>query len=198
VADIPETAWDESSCLARVRNGDEDAARELVRQLQPLVLRLVRSHLPRRTSEEELVQAVFVKVFSKLEQYSGRAPLAHWVSRITVNTCRNRLDHERVRPELRWADLTEEQERVVQNLATTTEELPNSQRATARELVGELLATLSPADRLVVTLLHLEEHTVEEVSRATGWSPVAVRVRAFRARQRLKRALDRLLQEERG
>lgn len=196
--DIPGIEWDEQECLARVRQGDEDAARALVTQLHPLVLKLVRSHLPRRTSEEDLVQAVFMKVFSKLDQFVGTAPLAHWVSRIAVNTCRNRLDHERVRPELRWADLTEEQEQVVQNLARSEDELPGSQRDAARELVAELLATLPPPDRLVITLLHLEERSVQEVARVTGWNPIAVRVRAFRARQRLRRTLDGLLQEKRS
>ena len=197
MADIAGNDWNELECLARVRQGDEDAARELVQRLHPLVLKLVRSHLPRRTGEEDLVQAVFMKVFSKLDQFSGTVPLSHWVSRIAVNTCRNRLDHERVRPELRWADLTEEQEQVVQNLARSEDELPGSQRAAARELVAELLATLAPSDRLVITLLHLEERSVQEVARATGWNPIAVRVRAFRARQRLRHALDRLMQEER-
>lgn len=194
---MPETEWDEMACIGRVRQGDEDAARELMQRLLPLVGKLVRSHLPRRTSEEDLVQIVFTKVFGKLDQFSGAVPLTHWVSRVTVNTCLNQLDHERVRPEIRWADLSEDEEAVIQNLARSSDELPGSQVGAAREMVERMLGQLSPEDRLVVTLLHLEEHTVEEVSSRTGWSKTLVKVRAFRARQRMKRALKTWMREER-
>jgi RNA polymerase sigma-70 factor (ECF subfamily) len=90
--------------LEQVRAGDEDAARVLVERLYPTVLRMVRSHLPRRTQEEDLAQAVFAKVFAKLGQFSGRVPLEHWVARNAINTCLNQLKHELVRPELRMSD----------------------------------------------------------------------------------------------
>jgi RNA polymerase sigma-70 factor (ECF subfamily) len=180
-----------------VRQGDEEAARTLMNQLYPLVIKLVRAHLPRRTSEEDLVQTVFMKVFSRLEQFSGAVPLEHWVSRIAVNSCLTQLQHERVRPELRWADLSEEEEHVAQALAATTADLPASHLVASRELVDKLLARLNPEDRLVVTLLHLEGRSVEEVRQATGWSLPLVKVRAFRARQKLKKQLRTLLQEHR-
>lgn len=186
---------DVSACLARVRNGDEDAARELLVHLTPLVTKIVRSHLPRRTSEEDLIQAVFVKVFTKLDQYSGSAPFAHWVARVAVNTCLNLLAHERVRPELRYADLSEEEEAVVQNLASGDGDLPLEQNNGSRELVDKMLAMLSPEDRLAVTLLHLEGRSVDEVHQRTGWSRALVKVRAFRARQKMKRHLQKLLKE---
>lgn len=166
-------------------------------QLYPLVIKLVRSHLPRRTSEEDLVQTVFMKIFSKLDTFSGTVPLEHWVSRVTVNTCLNQLDRERVRPELRWADLKEEEEEVLKNLARSEDELPGSESSAAREVVAKLLASLGPEDRLVITLLHLEERTVEEIARLTGWSQGMVKVRAFRARQRMKKQLQLLWKETR-
>ena len=186
---------DSLACVARVRQGDEAAARALMHHLHPLVLKLVRAHLPRRTDEEDLVQTVFMKVFAKLEQFSGTVPLEHWVSRVTVNTCVNQLRHEQVRPELRLADLSEEEEQVVHALSATTEDLPTSQSHAARELVEKLLEYLSPEDRLVVTLLHLEERSVEEVRRVTGWGAARVKVRAFRARQKLKKHLVHLLKD---
>src|SRR5207302_6838341 len=107
---------------AALRNDDE-AARELVRRLYPLVAKLVRAHRPRRTAEEDLCQMIFIKVFQKLSQYSGQVPLEHWVSRIAVNTCCNQIQAEKARPELRHADLSEEQQAVVENLAASSEEL---------------------------------------------------------------------------
>jgi RNA polymerase sigma-70 factor (ECF subfamily) len=180
-------AWDANACVEQVRQGDEAAASELYDRLHPFVLRIVRAHLSRRTAEEDLVQTVFMKVFSKLDQFSGSVPFEHWVSRLAVNTCLNQLRHERVRPELRWADLSEEEERVVQALAATTDDLPAPQKLAARELVGKLLDRLGPADRLVVTLLHLEGRSVAEIRQTTGWSRPLVKVRAFRARQKMKK-----------
>src|SRR5690349_10578155 len=82
---------DDTSWLRRVREGDEEAARALVQRLYPTVIKSVRCHLPQHCTEEDLAQAVFTKVFTKLEQFSGAVPLEHWVSRITVNTCLSQL-----------------------------------------------------------------------------------------------------------
>ena len=187
--------WNANACVERVRQGDEAAASELYDRLHPLVLRIVRAHLPRRTAEEDLVQTVFMKVFSKLDQFSGTVPLEHWVSRVAVNTCIKQLEHERVRPELRWADLTEQEEHVVHTLAATTEDLSAPQKLAARELVTKLMEQLNPADRLVITLMHLEGRSVAEVRQVTGWSAPLVKVRAFRARQRMKKDLEELMQQ---
>src|SRR6201982_4325393 len=102
---------------------DEEAARELVRRLYPLVAKMVRSHRPRRTSEEDLCQMIFIKVFPKLSQFSGKVPLEHWVSRIAVNTCLNQIESEKVRPELRNADLSAEEQAVIENLTASSAEL---------------------------------------------------------------------------
>lgn len=191
-----EAGLDVPECVARVRQGDETAATELLAHLHPLVLKLVRSHLPRRTSEEDMVQAVFVKIFTRLSQFSGTVPLEHWVSRIAVNTCIHQISKERVRPEIRYADLSEEEEQVVQTLASSAEDLSPSHSIASHELVTKLLETLSAPDRLVITLMHLEGRTVEEVRRITGWNKSLIKVRAFRARRKLRKHLDQLLASE--
>jgi RNA polymerase sigma factor (sigma-70 family) len=186
---------DAVECIAAVQSGDAAAARALVDRLAPLVARIVRSHLPRRMEESDLTQMVFAKVFSKLDQYSGRVPLEHWVSRVAVNTCLNALAYERVRPEIRCADLTEEQAAVVESLSATESELPTEQGFASRELVEKMLVQLGAKDRLVITLLHLEGRSVEEVAQATGWSRAVVKVRAFRARNKMRGLLKQLLSE---
>jgi RNA polymerase sigma-70 factor (ECF subfamily) len=193
VPDLDDEDW-----LQRVRQGDEDAARALVQRLYPTVIKSVRYHLPKRTAEEDLVQAVFLKIFKNLGQYSGLVPLEHWVSRITVNTCINALKHERVRPELRLSDLTEEAEAVVTQLLSTQSAPFDDPRAAALELVEALLARLKPDERLVITLLHLEERTVKQISHLTGWSVSLVKVRAFRARHKMRGLWREFLQERHG
>jgi RNA polymerase sigma factor (sigma-70 family) len=187
--------FDMSECLASVRAGEEDAARRLMQQLYPQVISIIRTHLPRRTAEEDLMQMVFVKVFAKLGQFSGKVPFEHWVSRIAVNTCLNQLKAEKIRPEVRWADMSEEEERVLHALHETRDELPVSESLASRELVDKLLATLKPSDRMLVTWLHLEGCTMEEVRERTGWNIALIKIRAFRARHKLKKQLESLLKE---
>ena len=187
--------FDAAALVAAARRQDETAARELVRRLYPLVLKLVRSHRPRRTAEEDLCQMIFVKVFQKLSQFSGKVPLEHWVSRIAVNTCLNQIQAERVRPEVREADLSENEAVLISNLASTSDDLAPDQRFAARELVERLLTTLNPAERLVIDLLYLQQNSVAEIQALTGWSASLVKVRAFRARKKLRRQLERFTNE---
>jgi RNA polymerase sigma-70 factor, ECF subfamily len=176
---------------AALRNDDE-AARELVRRLHPLVAKLVRAHRPRRTAEEDLCQMIFIKVFQKLSQFSGKVPLEHWVSRIAVNTCLNQIEAEKARPELRYADLSEEEQAVVENLATSARELAPDERLASRQLVEHLLGLLKPAERLAIDLLYLQGRSVEEIRKITGWSVALIKVRAFRARQKMKDQLAKI------
>ena len=195
-AAMADEVLDVPGCVVRVRRGDEDAARTLLNHLYPLVLSIVRGHLPRRTSEDDLSQTIFIKVFSKLEQFSGTVPLEHWVSRIAVNTCLNALQAEKIRPELRWADLTEEEEHVIQALDATSEDLEPGQSLAARDLTDKLLDCLKPNDRLLVNLLHVEGRSVEEVKQMTGWNISMIKVRAFRARKRMRKHMDALMKEK--
>lgn len=183
---------DVPALVAAALRDDDAAARELVRHLYPFVAKLVRSHRPQRAAEEDLCQMIFIKMFQKLPQYSGAVPLEHWLSRIAINTCLNAIAAEKVRPELRRADLSEEQAAVVDNLAATTEDLAADQQLASRDLVRHLLERLKPAERLVIDLLHLQQKSVEEIAQVTGWSRPLVKVRAFRARQKLKAQLERL------
>ena len=192
-------ASDLMECVEGVRRRDAAAAHSLVERLHPLVIRIVRAHLPRRTAEEDLAQEIFLKLFSRLDQYRPRPGVAfdHWVSRVAVHTCLDRLRAERRRPELRWGDLAEETARWLKYVAGADDGPPRASAAAARETVEILLRQLPPADRLALTLLDLEERSVAEVSQITGWSKTLVKVRAFRARARLRKAAVRWKDEAR-
>ncbi len=135
---------------------------------------------------------IFIKMFQNLPSFSGKVPLEHWVSRIAVNTCLNQIESERVRPELRQADLSEEQAAVVESIAVETGELAPDQRLASRQLVEHLLQALKPAERLVIDLMYLQSRSVEEIRKMTGWSTALVKVRAFRARNKMKAQLEKL------
>lgn len=189
---------DLAACLDRVRRRDEAAARDLVEHLYPLVIRIVRSHLPRRVAEEDMAQEVFLKMFTRLNQYQGAVPFTHWVSRIAVTTCIDQLRAQKRRPEFRWADLSEKEAEVLDAVLIDESEPAANDSVAARELVGKLLEQLKPEDRLVLQLLDIEQRSVKEISERTGWNPSLVKVRAFRARRKLRKLFQELQRKERS
>jgi RNA polymerase sigma-70 factor (ECF subfamily) len=182
-------------CLARGRSGDEKAILELFHYMYPHVAKLVQANLPARESAEDLVQQVCIKVLSHLNQFSGKVPFLHWVSRIAINTCLNQIRHEKRRPEIRLADLSEDEAAVVEYLAATPGELDASDLVASKELVEKLLDSLRPADRLLMRLMYLEGRQVDEIASQTGWSRSLIKVRAFRARAQLRRRYSLLMKE---
>ena len=198
---MPEPAeppFDVAGCLTLVRAGDQRAARELVEHLFPLVIRIVRSHLPRRVAEEDLAQEVFLKMFSRLAQYQGAVPFTHWVSRIAVTTCIDHLRAQKRRPEFRWADLSESEADVLDAVLTNERDVPANEALAATELVQKLLGQLKPDDQLVLRLLDLEQKTIAEIAALTGWNQSLIKVRAFRARRKLQKLFLELRKKERS
>jgi RNA polymerase sigma-70 factor (ECF subfamily) len=109
-----------------------------------------------------------------------------------VNACLNQIEAEKARPELRYADLSEEEQAVVENLATSARELAPDERLASRQLVEHLLGLLKPVERLAIDLLYLQGRSVEEIRKITGWSVALIKVRAFRARQKMKDQLAKI------
>ncbi len=193
--DLP---FDVAACLQRVRQRDQRAAHELVDHLYPLVIRIVRSHLPRRVPEEDLAQEIFLKMFTRIEQYQGAVPFPHWVSRIAVTTCIDHLRAQKRRPEFRMADLSETEAEVLGNVMTNENEVAANDAMAAHELVHKLLGQLKPDDQLVIRLLDLEQKTIAEISAQTGWNQSLIKVRAFRARRKLQKLFQELQKKERS
>jgi len=184
-----------SACLARGREGDDAAILALFHYMYPHVAKLVHANLPARESAEDLIQQVCIKVMGKLDQFSGTVPFLHWVSRIAVNTCLNQIRHEKRRPEIRLADLSEDEAHVVEQLATSSGELDASDHVAADELVTKLLASLAPQDQVLMRMMYLDGYSVEEIASRTGWNRPWIKVRAFRARAQLRKRYHLLMKE---
>ena len=133
-----------------------------------------------------------MSVFADLSQYRGTVPFERWVARIAVTTCYDALRREKVRPELRWADLSAVEARAMEGLLL---ENPEPHDATANEVLAKLLDTLPPRDRALMQWLGVEEQSLEEVAARLGWSRVRVKVAAFRIRTRLRAAAKKLIKE---
>jgi RNA polymerase sigma-70 factor (ECF subfamily) len=170
---------------------DEQAARALIDALYSQVIRIVRNHLPFRLDEEDLAQEVFAQFFRTLDRYEPALPLENWVSRLAVNVCLKALRSRKRRPELRWSDLSEEEQAAMESLVREPEETA-AQDSDVKALLHRLLETMDAKDRLVLTLLHLEEKTLKEIQELTGWTSIIIRMRAYRARKKLKKLFEGL------
>jgi RNA polymerase sigma factor (sigma-70 family) len=184
----------------RARAGDEGAFEELVRRYTPRVFKIASRFFRQRSVVEEMAQDAFLKVFTELSSYEGRGSFEGWLSRIATNTCLNALRHNKRRPESPVADLTDEETDWLDNkmAAASTAIHESAERSlVAADLAEKVLRTLPADDRLVLMLLDGEETPVKEISEMTGWSESKIKVKAFRARRRLRQAVEKLLQVKR-
>ena len=170
---------DDVRLVERIRGGDQAAFEELVGRAWPRVARIAGRFFRQADVVDDIAQEVFVKAFVGLGSWEARVPLEHWLTRIAVNACYDELRRRR--------------RTTAHEGRAPAAELSDDPRAWEREetrlWAGQVLARLPAAERLVLTLTVLEDLSVAEVAELTGWSRVNVKVRAFRARRRLKRLL---------
>lgn len=177
--------------IARVLKGDTASYEPLIRKYSPRVFAIARRYARRESEVEDIAQEVWLKSFQKLGTFRGDAPFEHWLMRLTVRICYDFLrGHQRNR-EMTFSELSEPEEDWLERVVTHPEEALEH-AAAARQLVGRVLEQLSPAARLVITLLEIEERSIKEIAELTGWSIPLVKVRAFRARAEMKKCLARL------
>jgi len=188
--------------LARLaRAGDESAFEEIMRRYSPRVFRFASKFFRQRSLVEEAAQEVFLKAFTELGSYEGRGSMEGWLTRITTNTCLNLLRSSKRGPELTVSDLTTDETNWLDNklIESATERHKSSERSlVAADLAGRVLQTLAPDDQLVLTLIDGEDASVKDVMKLTGWSESKVKVQAFRARRRMREAVEKLLARKKG
>ena len=188
--------------LARLaREGDESAFEEIMRRYSPRVFRFAGKFFRQRSLVEEAAQEVFLKAFTELDSYEGRGSMEGWLTRITTNTCLNLLRSSKRRPELTVSDLTEDETSWLDHNLTDAakERHQSSERSVvAADLAGRVLQTLAPDDQLVLMLIDGEDASVKDVVKMTGWTESKVKVQAFRARRRMRAAVEKLLGRKQG
>ncbi len=185
----------DAQLIARVLAGEASAFEPLVRKYQPRVFATARRYARRESEVEDIVQEIFLKAYRRLAGYRGDAPFEHWLMRLTVRTCYDFLRAHRRRRELTFTDLSDAETNWLERSAVSPAAVSDP-AAAARELVAHVFEKLSPAARLVLTLLEIEDRPVKEIAALTGWSTTLVKVRAFRARAEMRRCLERLAREK--
>jgi RNA polymerase sigma-70 factor (ECF subfamily) len=164
---------EERKWIAASLDGDRDAFGNLVRRYQQRVSRLAGRFFRRPEDVEEVAQETFLTVWRKLHTYAGKAPFEHWLTRVCTRCCYARL-RQRPAPE------------PLEDLDPPVE--PGDPGA--RLEVERLLARLKPADRMVLLLLDGEGWSTAEIADRLGWTRVNVKVRAHRARARLRKLVE--------
>ena len=177
-------------------SGEESAFEEIVRRYSPRVFRFASKFFRQRSLVEEAAQEVFLKAFTELGKFEGRGSMEGWLTKITTNTCLNMLRSSKSRPEMTVSDLSEDEtDWLDKNLTdAATKRHESSERSlVAADLAGRVLQTLPADDQLVLTMIDGEDASVKDVVNATGWSESKVKVQAFRARKRMREAVQKLL-----
>ena len=185
----------EAELIAAVLKGDAASFEPLIQKYSPRVFATARRYARRESEVEDIAQEVWLKAFHKLKSFRGDAPFEHWLMRLAVWTCYDFLrGHQRNR-EATFSDLSESENDWLDRFAAHPESASEHADA-AKQLIGRILEQLSPPARLVITLLEIEERSVKEISKLTGWSVPLVKVRAFRARAEMRKILARLAKDK--
>jgi RNA polymerase sigma-70 factor (ECF subfamily) len=164
-----------------------------MRRYSPRVFRVASRFFRQRSLVEEAAQEVFLKAYTQLKSFEGRGSLEGWLTRIATNTCLNMIRAARRRPELTVSDLTEEQNEFLDRQTSVNAGDALENKLVAADLAERLLETLPAEDRLALTMIDGEDASVKEVAETTGWSESKVKVRAFRARKKMREAMAKLL-----
>src|SRR5208283_4510410 len=192
--ELQQNVSDDAKWLERIRSGTADDFTEIVRRHQSRVFAILHRYERDAHRVEDLAQETFLKAWRALAQFDGRAPLEHWISRIAVRTALDHLRKEKRRHnDIALSGLGEDALDWLHSGDVTSE----LESRSAAEILELAMRELSPADRVVITMQELEGCSVKEMAAATGASGIAVRVRAMRAREKLKRALEKLARNER-
>jgi RNA polymerase sigma-70 factor (ECF subfamily) len=167
-----------------------------MRRYSARVFRVASRFFRERAQVEDAAQEIFLKAFTELKSFAGRGSMEGWLTRIATNTSLNLIRSAKRRPQMTESDLTETESGWLESqLAQAATERHQSREKSfvAADLAGRVLQTLSADDQLVLTMIDGEDASVKEVVEATGWSESKVKVLAFRARRRMREAVEKLL-----
>jgi RNA polymerase sigma-70 factor (ECF subfamily) len=185
----------DDSLIELTLNGEQSAFEILVSRHNRRVFSIARHFFRSPETVEDIVQETFAKAFFSLSSYRRGASFEQWVARIAVNNCYDELRRRKKRSESLITELSDDDESWLENkLARPAFEIHfnEEERVRAAEVARNLLDRLSVEDRLILVLLHGEDNSVKEISQMLGWSEAKVKIRAFRARHAMRRALTRL------
>jgi RNA polymerase sigma-70 factor (ECF subfamily) len=184
--------------VRRAQAGDEMAFRDIVDRYQNKVFSIIHGILRNHNDAEDIAQQVFAKVYFSLANFDFRSSLLTWIYKITVNECYDYLRKKKVRKLVYESDFSEEEAQRIQNSESSSDAPPVDSQLAQRDLVVKLLEKVSEEDRNLILLKEVEGHSVEELAEMTGMNENTIKVKLFRARQKLVKAAGRILRRPPG
>ncbi len=184
---------DEAALVRRVQAGEETAFKEVVDRFQSKVFSIIYGILRNRNDAEDIAQQVFAKIYFSINSFDFRSSLLTWIYKITVNECYDYLRKKKVRKLVYESDFSEDDARKMESSDIAVDRAPAADDSLAkRDLVTKLLSKVSAEDRSLILLKEVEGHSVEELAQMTGMNENTIKVKLFRARQKLLKAAQRL------
>ena len=183
---------EEAELVRRVQARDEIAFKEIVERYQSKVYSIIYGILRNHNDAEDIAQQVFSKIYFSIQNFDFRSSLLTWIYKITVNECYDYLRKKKVRKLVYESDFSEE-DSVRMEQSEPDSAKPVDQTLAQRDLILKLLSKVSEEDRNLMMLKEVEGHSVEELAEMTGMNENTIKVKLFRARQKLLKAAQRLM-----
>jgi RNA polymerase sigma-70 factor (ECF subfamily) len=192
---VPPMERTEAELIAAAVKGDPASFEPLIQKYSPRVFATARRYARLEREVEDIVQEVWIKAFQKLASFRGDAPFEHWLMRMAVRTCYDFLRAHQRNRESAFSEISNPEDDWLERFAAAPESASEHAEA-AKQLVERVLEQMSPAGKMIIVLLEIEDRSVKEISELTGWSVPLVKVRAFRARAEMRKILARIAQDK--
>ncbi|MBV6433946.1 MAG: ECF RNA polymerase sigma-E factor [Bryobacteraceae bacterium] len=178
------------SLIQRAKEGDDAAFNEIVLVYRKRILGTISRLIGRPEDVEDVGQEVFLRLYYSLEQLRAPEVFEPWLYRLTVNAAYDYMRRQKRRPESRMADLSEQQLQMADADAGGKRRAEEQKKANLREYVRSLLGRVSEEDRILLTLKEVEGLSLKELEAVYKVNENALKVRLFRARQRVLKAFS--------
>jgi len=188
----------EFELIQKAQQGDASAFNQIVSAYRRRILGTISRLIGRPEDVEDVAQEVFIRLYFSLEQLRTPEVFEPWLYRLTVNASYDYLRKSRRRLESRMADLSEQQVMMADAVAGSRAQSDESEKRRVRDTVHELLSSVSEEDRILLTLKEVEGLSLKELEKVYQVNENALKVRLFRARQRVLKVFEAMEAETPG
>lgn len=186
----------EAELILRAKQGDDQAYNQIVQAYRRRILGTISRLIGRPEDVEDVGQEVFVRLYYSLDQLREPEIFEPWLYRLTVNAAYDYLRKQRRRPEARMSDLSEQQVMLADADAGTLAQREDIRKSKVRDFVQSLLGAVSDEDRALLTLKEVEGLSLKQLESVYNVNENALKVRLFRARQRVLKAFAKSEESE--
>ena len=182
--------------ILKAKQGDDQAFNQVVQAYRRRILGTISRLIGRPEDVEDVGQEVFLRLYYSLDQLREPDVFEPWLYRLTVNAAYDYLRRQRRRPEARMSDLSEQQVMMADADAGTIAQREEVRQGKVRDFVNSLLGAVSEEDRVLLTLKEVEGLSLKQLENVYKVNENALKVRLFRARQRVLKAFAKTEEAE--